>query len=349
MSLDLEAYFIKAPEAAARHGARAGAGWLLNVEEPLRIEKDDLAPELRSTLSRCRWRVDIHLEGAASDEAIAAMEALSRRLIEEEAAWLHDPQAGTLSSRAGTWPVLAGAAQEEGGFQLAVFFERADQIDRPRYARFLDVVAAELPEALPHRYGEFEPFQGRWAEGGKAAFLEQWDPLDPPFWSGKTPAAHGYCSFHHPVAPREAFRAGMIEIEFRPALARDPAKLAAALRLTEQAALCVGAFYAALVPKANDHGPWWKGLYPGPHLALVLGPPLLACWPEFEALSVPLGDHHRAAGRLHGNSPVVPPEPLSFPLEPIEPELLALARGKTHRPANAYAPVFPFPKRDPYS
>lgn len=347
MSVDLEAWFAVRPRPEA--APAAGQGWVLHAEGPLRVADEDIPEALRPWLGRCRWRVDLHLEGRAEGAGGAALAAWAERLVRDEGALVWDPQAETLATREGVRavPRLEALPGRETGYKLAVLFERADRVDRARIAQCLEAVAAELPEALPHRYGRFEPPQGRWAEGGLEAFLADWDRHDPPFWIGKTPAGLAYTSFDHPAAPQEAFRAGLVEIAFRPALARDPGRLLAALRLTERLASILDAFYAALVPDQNDHGPWWKGLYPGAHLALVLGPPLIGAWPEFAAASAPLGSRHRAAGLLHGGA-IEPPARLCFPIEPIEPELLALAGGRSHRPARGYAQVFPFPKRDPY-
>ncbi|QJB69774.1 hypothetical protein [Parasphingorhabdus halotolerans] len=335
MSIDFEAYFRSKPKLPET--LTEGPGWIINSTTPMRVIKDDFAQELLPYLKGRKWRTDINVEGNLTTEALEAWKNLRHQLIENHGALVYDPQADQLSDGDGTQPVISIDSQEseERGFSLQIFFENADKVGVDKIGQLLDILEAELPEALPHRYGHFEPAQWRWDDGGREAFLERWTNDDPPFWIGKTPVSYMFSNFAFKLGyQRTEFRSGSIEFQLKAKLARDPKKLRAVMIAAEKIAIVFNAFYAGLTEDTFDCSPWWKGLSPNNHLQLIMGPPLLELWQGIESISQPLGKRHRSIGGSNvGVANVSPPKALCYSGAPN---------------SDGYAKVFPFKKTDPY-
>lgn len=338
MSLDFTAYFASKPKRLPK--TSKGQAWILNVEEPARIEPEDVPLGVRALLGRCRWQVEIHLEGELPAAATDALRATIANLVTVSLGVV-DEQREIIVQEQGERPVpnIQPPPDQATGYSLQIFFEGANEFTRDNMRRVLKVIEAEMPEALPHRYGLWEPLQHRWDNDGPAGFLELWTRHEPPFWKGKSPVTDACCSFDYRVRDL-GFRSGRVAIDFRPGLATDPAKLLAALRLGQQLALATNAFYTALVPASVAQGPFWKGLAPAEHLLLALGEPLLSLWPEFRRIGLPLGDSHFEASPLSGVARITPPDRLCY--SAADPSDRSAFLGL------AYATDFPFPKSDPY-
>lgn len=344
MSLDYTAFFRAKPKSLPV--SASGAGWVVNIEAAIRIEAEDLLPGLRAMIGRRLWQVDLHLEGESSDASLARLAEVVASLLATDGV-VYDPQREMLRDRDGERQIvqLADLADSDKGFSLNILFNQADKVTPERMSALLTILEEELPEALPHRYGDFEPPPFRWDQGGKAAFIARWDRQNAPYWIGMTPASYVFTGFDYKVTTRRPmFRAGRIDFQFRSKLASDPAKMLAVLRVAEQFASELDAFYVALIPGSDIHGPFWKGLIPTEHLLLILGRPLLDLWPEFVGLSRPLGDSHRKAGGSDiGTVALRPPPMLCYP-----PANESGAPGSFSIEA-PYAARFPFAKQDPYA
>jgi hypothetical protein len=334
MSIAIEAYFRKRPK--INDLTSTGDGWVINVSEILSIVPDDIAKELQPNLKGCRWRIDVDLEGEPNPSALERFEAVIGDFLGTYNALIYDPQTDQIFDKEGLQPIVNLPDAEELSFSLQIYFENADKVDKPLMAKLLNVLAKELPEALPHRYGAFEPPQGRWDKGGREAFLESWSNDNPPFWIGKTPVGYVFSSFVDKFGYKTTnFRAGHFDFQFRPKLMADPEKLRAVMLVAEQYTLLLDAYYVALKEGILDASPWWCGISPKPHLLIILGPPLLDQWNEFADASEPLGAQHRSiGGSKTGLANFLPDERFCHSLD---------AQGAL------YAPIFPFAKADPYS
>lgn len=334
MSIAIEAYFRKKPKIGEL--TSTGDGWVINVSDIFSVVPDDIARELQPNLKGCRWRIDVDLEGEPNPSALSQFETVIGDLIGTHCALIYDPQTDQIFDKEGIQPIVNLPQAEEQNFSLQIYFENADKVDKQLIGKILDVLAKELPEALPHRYGDFEPAQGRWDKGGREAFLESWSIDKPPFWIGKTPVTYVFSAFVDKFGYKPTnFWAGFIDFQFRSKLMADPKKVRAVMLVAEQFAVLFDAFYVALKEGTFDGSPWWCGISPKPHLQIILGPPLLDLWGEFADASEPLGTHHRLiGGSKTGLANFLPDERFCHSLD---------AQGEL------YAPIFPFVKADPYS
>jgi hypothetical protein len=73
---------------------------------------------------------------------------------------LLDPQSGTVTLPSGIQRFMGTDPYENASLiALSRWFTKGPLGEGNRYDLFLDILEAELPEALPRRYGKFEPPQ----------------------------------------------------------------------------------------------------------------------------------------------------------------------------------------------
>jgi hypothetical protein len=167
----------------------------------------------------------------------------------------------------------------------------------------LRVCAAELPEALPRRYGTSLPPEYEYAEEGREHFLA--------FLRAN---ARGLASIWHPSAPvvdvmlgipesvgnsKKGFRAAFLTVTIDADALRQAGWERALRRFWRAVSELVQPFYGDvrqldgyrrsrgryLITADSERHPvrawWWGGIPPGPAQALVLGQPYLDLWPLF--------------------------------------------------------------------
>ncbi len=323
----------------------ATTGGQFVVHDAVRLEDDDIPDAYLALLGkRRRWRIEIYIEGQHSRSALAAFEswlvdAVHRTngvLIDEQADRYQTPRiTARLPAESGT---DHKTAQSMG--QMTFFFENHDTYVDKVLPRVLDCLSEILPEALPHRYGAFEPLQGKMDGGDTAPLLAAFVGEPSLIMKARTP----FGFIHTSLASNEAlknwhpnhfikrhFIAGRVSFDLRPSAFELP-------HLTEAfwtLARVFDVFYAELRSSDCPVRAWfWKGLPDSSPRAFVLGPPYTGHWAEAAAqASDRNGDFVLVAPtRL---SPDLPPPPAAL----VDPGKEFVTHGQN---PGAYAEVFPF-------
>jgi hypothetical protein len=122
--------------------------------------------------------------------------------------------------------------------------------------RYLDVARRALPEALPRRFGEWEPLQGRFADGGEPGFTTAWrDATSILFFTASAPCTGG--GLYAGPADRHPRPVWKMHLDLHIGPLADDARWRSALRrlfvlLAEEA----GAFFASAEVR---RGYLWNG------------------------------------------------------------------------------------------
>ena len=112
---------------------------------------------------------------------------------------------------------MKGDADENASLiALSWWFTKGPLVEGNRYDLFLDILEAELPEAMPRRYGTFEPPQYVFAEAGRShflAFLAEHTRGLGIVWYPTAPVANVFLQIPDPVgASKRGFRSARLEI-----------------------------------------------------------------------------------------------------------------------------------------
>lgn len=264
MSYDLEVYAARRP--AVPDG--------VEVDGPFEAQDEDAPPEVVAALLTVRWLVQL-----AGKESLAAAKAIA----ESGRGVVYDPQKGAI-----VWPrnpaklrAVETDDKREHGKQIRLNWLFARHLTAADAHRFLAVLRDALPEAVPVRFGDYEPMQGRLERDGDDAFAAYWDGDHSLFWSGRRPVADGFVWLHRgmgaalPPAEREALlpmihgrraiQPDEITLDFQ--VAGDPEWLDALATLLARVGRELNAFFAAghrEDRKVDIVGRYWLGLPPAP-------------------------------------------------------------------------------------
>ncbi len=327
------------PDAWNRSGdawARAGGAWQIVVEPSVKVEAEDIPEAVLPALPGIAFLTRLNLEPiAAPASAHTLIQRAARAMARHAFGVVYDPQASLLTAPSGVKRV-AGLSNEA---TLSVISLNWWFLDGPLLAddgveRLVGLLASLLPEALPRRYGLFEPPAFRYQEQGRDAFahfLQQhldafvvWYPSRP-VSSVAIEARPG-----NGVEPR-GFRACTFSIQVEAAACGLPGWEPALRRAWKALSLFIEPFYGDVrtlhglvrsggtvgyTGQSELHpvtGAWWNGVPRRLGHAVVLGPPYQDAWPAFRQhaevsgnlwfASTPLWDDPADLSRFCGTAP----------------------------------------------
>lgn len=271
---------------------------LCTADGPLIIdEDDDHVPEVvRAALLRVGWTVQISRPFDLTRTDTSVVERFARAVADKGDGVVYDPQLDEI-----VWPRsvkklrdVPPRSKPDRDQHLALEWLFARHLTSADADTLLAVAEPRMPEAMPHRFGTFEPMQGRLERDGKAAFSALFDEDHFLFWKGKRPFQWGFVHLERgwgsalPQAERDARtptlggRKGVspdsIRLEFEPGLATDERWLQALANLFRAVARELEPFFAGAYFHSGSFGltgRYWLGIPPEPLWLTWVGKPYL--------------------------------------------------------------------------
>jgi hypothetical protein len=260
--------------------------------------------------------IELNLEPTAAPQSA---HALLRRVAKSLATAGHgvvvDLQADIVTTPTGVRRYVAPA---RGGsltaLEMSWFSVDAGVASREGLERVTDCLERNVPEALPVRYGEYEPPSFRYSETGRQHLIdflaeEYLKPGSLGFvvWYPKRPVLHVGLSIGVGKSPA-GWRCHRLTLTLEASVLEQAGWPNALHELWRRLAQTVHAFYAdvrilrryrvgaATVAEfldAERHpvcGPFWAGIPREGACAVALGQPYLSLWPDFDAVAEREGD-----------------------------------------------------------
>jgi hypothetical protein len=212
MSYDLAVYAPRALDEAelralveASNGLdidRAGPGALtvvrgvrrrysFTVDGPERVEAEDVPSDVAEVVLGARHVYSILVEGSTQTEIPHAVR-FARRLAQTLDGAVADLQLDEVWSRSRTRTVQKPARQERVSTVHVRWYCLREAVDGNLADRYITTVQRLLPEALPRRFGEYEPLQGTYDDGGASGFAQAWtDATSSLYFSASGPCVDG--------------------------------------------------------------------------------------------------------------------------------------------------------------
>lgn len=165
--------------------------YAFNVDRPLRVDSEDVPEEVISAAAGIRWTYQLTVEGSTGP-AIELARRFARELARRSEGVVFDPQEDPVVwPRGGRRKFKPEPARKIDLVRFQWFVRREDSTP-DLAALVLDLVRSHLPEALPRKFGSFEPLQGRLDETGSEGFLAAWhaEPMML-IWQGTSPCLGG--------------------------------------------------------------------------------------------------------------------------------------------------------------
>lgn len=321
---------------------RTNAGSNIRIDGPYRVEEEDLSDNYLPVLGKRRLLYRIHLEGELTLSDQAAVEIWLDAILAETNGVLIDLQTERfeMSNKSGQFQLEARQRNENG--MMTFYFEDGEKFYQSGFEQLLQVISVLMPEAIPSRFGYYEPLQDRVNDNDLSQLISSFKHEPNIFMKSKAPFSNIYMSVpckkwfehHHPQHfIRRLFILGKLSFELRPKLFASPADFERLKALFEKICLLLNVVYAEIV-ETDSIGSWfWYGLPDKQAHTICLGAAYQSAWPSFLKTGYKLGDHHHIVTTdRFGNRPPCPPKNLIAPDQ----------KDKNPGGKPDYAPVFPF-------
>lgn len=321
-----------------------GRSWLINASGPTLVEPEDVPQGIAEALPGIRHLVELTLEPiGAPAAALAKLRSLAKRIATAGHGAIEDPQTGliTLGSRVERLSAL-GASEDATLLSMHFWYDTGALTSADTVPEFLDLLSQHLPEALPARYGEYEPPQFRLQRDGRGhldAFMRQhWRRFV--VYYPSPPVAHLHLSLPETIGPsRQGYRCGHLAVEIDVDAVSQPGWHLQVIQAWHALIRLVQPFYSDVrqlrhysrtrgrywVTSTTERHPicswWWSGVPTGSVYAVAIGAPYLRLWPEFATGSRHVGSVAlRTTSDWRNAAPPLSLPDIPVPIKQIQPE-----------------------------
>ena len=270
------------------------------------VLSEDVPDDVARMLPGIAYRTELNLSPIdAGRSALRFLERSAMAIAKTSYGVVLDPQTDTCASPRGLRR-FASLGREDSAALLTLtwWFVDSPLLAGRGFAELLEVLELKLPEALPRRYGLYEPPQHVYAETGRDHFLSFLRDEVQNFvvWYPHPPLAGVHVGIPNKIGgSRFGFRSGRLEIKIDVDLLAQPGWARAIREAWRQISHTVQPFYGDArtlhgfkrnrgrywIGPETEHHPvcswWWAGVPRGPVHAAVVGEPYLALWPSLRS------------------------------------------------------------------
>lgn len=275
-----------------------GRGWQIVVDEPVGVDPEEVSEEIGALLPGIAYLTRVSLEpGHAPSNAHQLLQRCARNLAKAAYGVTYDPQEGSLKLGTGVKRYTSpGRENYSEDLIFSWWFGTGALETRADYEELLRLLGKYMPEALPKKYGTFEPPEFRLAEMGEAHLLD--------FLVSESRAGMTILCPRRPVTdfsitlpeevgtkpgPYLGYRANTLSIVLQDAVLKQPGWERQIELFWRRISEFLRPFYGdvRVLPDGNFHPvrSWfWRGFPKTSGLAAVVGQPYLDLWPPFAAV-----------------------------------------------------------------
>ncbi len=164
------------------------------VDGPDTVDAEDVPEDVAAVVLGARALYSIAVEGTVASEIPHAVR-FARRLAQALGGAVADQQTGEVWSRSQSRKIQKPARESRVATVEVAWYCLRDELTPDPAALFVKVAQRALPEALPRRFGEYEPFQGKLADTGIDGFTKAWaEATSLLFTAGSGPCIGGHLS-----------------------------------------------------------------------------------------------------------------------------------------------------------
>jgi hypothetical protein len=195
----------------------ARKNWQLVVSASDRVEPEDVPEEISKLLPGIEWLTNLNLEGKSTAEAMRLSQATATDIARSSHGVVLDPQEASVHLPSGVKRLLLPRSKDTFEvISMRWWFLDSPLLGREGRESFVNLLERMLPEALPRRYGLYEPPQHVYATTGKTHFLEFLNANlhDMMVLYPQRPVTSVYVSFPNPLgAYKIGFRSNLLQID----------------------------------------------------------------------------------------------------------------------------------------
>jgi hypothetical protein len=315
MSYDIRVWSVKEPDWTDKLSESDGwlfedrscvlnkATWQIVVGPALPVEDGDIPDDVIDKLPGIRYLTEINLEPlGAPQSGHDLLRKIVNRMAKDSHAVVEDPQQGKILTPRGVQRIKKAAAEERASvFQLSWWFNESPVLQDDGLHQLVNTMEKLLPEALPKRYGRFEPPKFRYDDHGKNHFIKFLADEDLfVVWYPHYPVLNVNFGIYSGFGPtRQGYRVNHISITVHASALSQPGWNLALKRFWYGSSEVIKPFYGEVRlmsgyilkrgrisqdSQTETHpvkNGWWKGLPSPMGQAAVIGEPYISCWSRF--------------------------------------------------------------------
>ena len=178
----------------------------LRLDGPDRVEDEDIPDAYLPILGRKRVLYRIHLSGGLTVAARAEVDQWLGAIVEQTKGVLIDLQTEQFETVSKRGLFQPEPAKDRANGSMSFYFEGADGFYEHGFENMLAEIARLMPQALPVRFGHYEPLQGRVENGDMSELIAAYKAETDIILKAKTPFGH-ILPGHGAIARYHAVRA----------------------------------------------------------------------------------------------------------------------------------------------
>lgn len=291
--------------AAGEGWAYERRAWQVNVGPADRVLPEDIPNGVAACLPGIGFLTEVNLAPIGARQAARKfLERAATAIAKAGHGVIFDPQLDAVTTPKGVQRFVSPGPDERASLvALSWWFTEGSLADGSAFEPLLDVIARVLPDALPRRYGLYEPPQHVYSDTGRThlvKFLNDHARGIGIVWYPHTPIAHVSLGIpDHIGGSRQGYRAGRLSIEVDAEALCQPGWPFALDQAWRKISSVVRPFYGDVrtlhgfrrtrgrywIARESEHHPvcswWWAGIPKGPVHAAVLGEQYRSLWPGF--------------------------------------------------------------------
>lgn len=282
--------------------------WQIVISSSVKVLKEDLPEGIEAILPGISNLTELNLEPIhAPKSACDKLISVSKSLAKASHGVILDQQTGYFNSPSGVKRYQPKKRDERFSILcLSWWFTDSPLLTKQGLEKFLQLLECQLPEALPRRYGLYEPPQYIYSETRKDHFLELlFNNVSPGIvWYPNRPVVgvSQLCSSQWGMS-NQGFKANYFKINLEHSILMQPGWSTELISFWRNASKIIQPYYGDVRTLNNNlrlgptygsdiktdfhpvRGPWWKGIPRKLGHATVIGNPYTKLWPEFISLA----------------------------------------------------------------
>jgi hypothetical protein len=272
--------------------------WQVVISHSLSVEPEDIPDNIMQLLPGISYLTEVNIEPiSAPDKIRRETIRLCNTIAKEIKGVVEDPQTGIVKTPSGVKKILCDSSdnRDKSTISISWYFDDADFYKSDKIDRFIDLLQKYMPDALPRRYGRFEPPQHKFTETGKAYLIEFWKQESGIVWYAAKPFTYllpSVPNFHEELKSGlgmwKKYRCGKIELQMlRDVFFQGDWNLAVK-RLFIEVARILNVFYAEIIDERlrdNRFAWWWRGIPKDLGYAAILNQDYTNQFRDFEKIA----------------------------------------------------------------
>ena len=253
--------------------------YMLTVDKSVVVENEDIPIDVMLSLSEIKYLTSFYLQPFTNDKTVIdKVTRYVKKLAKEFDGVVENPQLENCVLLVNKRKTFTRATRDAEKVSICWYMDRQQSL-ADRLGEFVELLEKYLPQALPRRYGSYEPPQYKYSETGKEHFIQFLNDEHFPVIYCTKPITYIFLSDayieNQKIFKKEDYRCNKIEIELLKEAYLEPNWQFAIKRLFKEVAKLFKPFYAEIIDEKESMvcSWWWKGIPTKKGNPIIIGEP----------------------------------------------------------------------------